>query len=154
MIDPFYRPWIIMFGLWTGVLLAPAPHPAMPDSRFTPGEVRTIDKNEACSTTTKQFRLTTEAMKKQVCINYGLKDCPHEGKMEIDHLVPLELGGADTVANLWAQPASPKPGFHEKDKLENWLHEQVCSGKMALIDAQAKIRTNWFAAYQEMNNAR
>ena len=69
--------------------------------------------------------------------------------MELDHLIPLELGGADAVDNIWPQPAKPVPGFHEKDKLENYLHKQVCAGKMALVDAQALIRTNWVAAYSQ-----
>lgn len=122
----------------------------MPNPALTPGEVRTTDVNEVChGGSTKLVRHTTEAMKRQVCMAYRSKDCPHQGIMEIDHLIPLELGGADAVDNLWPQPAMPKPGFHEKDKLENYLHKQVCSGKMSLVDAQAKIRTDWYAAYQE-----
>jgi hypothetical protein len=122
----------------------------MPNPTLTPGEVRTTDANEVChGGSTKLVRHTTAAMKRQVCLAYHSKDCPHEKIMEIDHLIPLELGGADAVDNLWPQPAKPIPGFHEKDKLENYLHKQVCSGKMSLVDAQAKIRTDWYAAYQE-----
>lgn len=146
--------WALAALCSTMAFIAAAQQSAMPNSALTPGEVRTTDKNEVCSTRTKKFRLTTAAMKKQVCAEYGVKDCPHEGRLEIDHLIPLELGGADTLKNLWVQPANPRPGFHEKDKLENWLHEQVCSGKMALVDAQAKIRTNWYATYIEVNGGR
>jgi hypothetical protein len=142
------HPGLFMLCLLS-VFAANAQHAAMPNLKYTPGEVRTTDTKEVCSTTTKTFRLTTESMKRQVCVNYGLLNCPHEGKLEIDHLIPLELGGADAVDNLWPQPAKPVPGYKEKDKLENKLHELVCNGKISLIDAQALIRTDWFAAYKK-----
>lgn len=122
-----------------------------PDPVLTPGVARTTDVNAVChGGSTKLVRHTTAAMKRQVCLAYHSKDCPHEGLMEIDHLIPLELGGADDVRNLWPQPAKPTPGFHEKDKLENYLHKQVCSGKIKLTDAQNAIRTDWYTAYKEM----
>jgi dihydrofolate reductase len=49
-----------------------------------------------------------------------------------DHLIPLELGGASTVANLWLEPWADHRGAHRKDDLENALNRQVCSGSMTL----------------------
>jgi hypothetical protein len=122
------------------------------DLTVTPGEVRTTGKAAVCSEKTPQFRNTTEKMKNEVYAEYGVERdkgiC--KGGCEVDHLVSLEIGGADTVKNLWPQPSQPKPGFHEKDILENWLHKQVCAGKMDLAEAQAKIRTDWYAEYLEM----
>ena len=68
---------------------------------------------------------------------------------EIDHLVPLELGGADTIANLWPECSSGYAGwegasFREKDRFENYLHRQVCSGALSLADAQVEMATDWF----------
>jgi len=31
----------------------------------------------------------------------------------------------------------------DKDKVENWLHKQVCAGKMDIKDAQKGIAENW-----------
>ena len=39
---------------------------------------------------------------------------------------------------------------HEKDKVENYLHDQVCSGAMPLSEAQKEIATNWLAVYNRM----
>ena len=68
---------------------------------------------------------------------------------EIDHLVALELGGADTIANLWPE-CSPGyqtwqgPGFHDKDGFENYLWFHVCINKdVTLSEAQIEIATNW-----------
>ena len=123
--------------------------PMRPNPQLTPGVIRTSNAAEICAVSfrTGPYRHTTQAVKKQVCMEYGLTDCPHEGKMEIDHLIPLELGGLDDIKNLWPQLA---PQFHWKDKLENYLHKQVCSGKMSLSDAQEAIRTDWYAAYVKM----
>jgi hypothetical protein len=62
----------------------------------------------------------------------------------------LELGGSNDLANLWPEAASPTPGFHQKDQVENYLHDQVCSGAMTLKDAQNEIATNWLVVYNRM----
>jgi hypothetical protein len=65
----------------------------------------------------------------------------------VDHLIRRELGGADTIENLWPQPYTQHPGAHEKDWLENRLHTDVCSGMMTLDEAQRGIKNDWYAAY-------
>jgi hypothetical protein len=67
-------------------------------------------------------------------------------------LISLELGGSNDIANLWPEAASPTPGFHQKDQVENYLHDQVCAGKISLSEAQEEIATNWLTVYQQMNN--
>lgn len=120
------------------------------DATITPGLVRSVSRTSVCSGgSTKQYRKTTQAMKDQVYAEYGVERnkgiCT--GGCEVDHLVPLEVGGADDVRNLWAQPSQPKPGFHEKDKLENKLHEMVCAEQIDLEQAQKEISEDWYAAY-------
>jgi len=41
--------------------------------------------------------------------------------------------------------------MNQKDEVENYLHDQVCSGAMSLKDAQAQIATNWLAVYNRMS---
>jgi hypothetical protein len=123
---------------------------------LTPGSVRTIDKRQVCEGgSTKQFRHTTEAMKREVYALYGVDKSktlvPEKNAVpplyEIDHLISLELGGADEVENLWPQPYYQHPGAHEKDRLENEFHKMVCAGRMDLMEAQREIATDWYAAY-------
>ncbi len=87
--------------------------------------------------------------KDQVYAEYGIASHT-AGEYEVDHLVSLELGGSNDIANLWPEPASPRPGFHEKDKVENYLHDQVCAGKISLADAQYQIATNWLSVYNQI----
>jgi hypothetical protein len=71
---------------------------------------------------------------------------------EYDHFVPLELGGAtNDRRNLWPEPgASPNP----KDKVEDYLHRQVCNGKMSLSRAQRLIVQNWVTVYRNITKSR
>jgi hypothetical protein len=90
----------------------------------------------------------TDRIKGQQMAAYGL-----EGKRladyELDHLVSLEVGGAPAdVANLWPEPWYGNNSAHQKDAVENYLHEQVCRGAMQLVDAQRQIATNWTAVYR------
>lgn len=127
---------------------------------LTPGAVRTISKKEVCEGgSTKQFRHTTEAMKKHVYALYGVdktQTLASEDALgpkaqpplyEIDHLISLELGGEDDEKNLWPQPYYMHPGAHEKDAVENYLHREVCGGKMELQEAQREIATDWYQVY-------
>jgi hypothetical protein len=87
------------------------------------------------------------SLKRTVYAEYGITTHA-SGQYEVDHLVSLELGGSNSIANLWPELASPGPGFHEKDKVENYLHRQVCSGAMTLASAQRHIAANWVVTYK------
>ena len=89
----------------------------------------------------------TEAIKRREMRAYGLSAPLH--LVELDHLVPLSIGGSPgAIANLWPEDLLQSfLGAGEKDQLEDYLHRQVCLGKMALAAAQEAIATNWIAAY-------
>lgn len=124
------------------------------DPKVTPGKVDPhVTKEIACSTKWGTIeRHITQKMKDTACVAYGLKPhCEGKTKYEIDHLISKELGGADDPANTWPQPYFQHPGAHEKDEVENWLHKQVCEGKMSLAEAQAEIATDWYAVFLRKN---
>ena len=130
---------------------------SLPDRACTPGDILPEETADVvCSPTfrTDSVRdsVTSPSEKRRV---YDMYDIPHplnnrggNQACEIDHLVSLELGGADTMANLWPQ-CSPGyagwqgAGFRDKDRFENYLHRQVCSGNLSLGDAQFEISTDW-----------
>jgi hypothetical protein len=70
---------------------------------------------------------------------------------EEDHLIPLEIGGNPSdPKNLWPEPYStsiPDGGAKYKDKVENYLHHQVCSDAMPLAQAQRAIAGDWYRVY-------
>ncbi|HET9076002.1 MAG TPA: hypothetical protein VFN68_03650, partial [Acidimicrobiales bacterium] len=74
---------------------------------------------------------------------------------ELDHLVPLGLGGASDTRNLWAQPDQGRPaqfdpqdpfGINAKDGVEDRLHDAVCRGQVGLAAAQQAIASDWTTA--------
>jgi hypothetical protein len=124
----------------------------LPDLKITPGVATQLTQEQVCSWAWgKDERFVTPSMKDQVCEAYGLKaHCYGREANEIDHLISRELGGADDVKNLWPQPYFQHPGAHEKDIVENWLHKQVCSGKLTLTAAQKLIVADWYQVYLTM----
>ena len=121
------------------------------DSSCTPGAVFSgVTVAEICrSGYASSVRNVPESEKQQAYAEYGIVSHT-SGQYEVDHLISLELGGSNELANLWPEAAEPTPGFHQKDAVENYLHAQVCDGKLSLSDAQQKIATNWLAVYQTM----
>jgi hypothetical protein len=129
----------------------------IPDPQCTPGAVNptiTVDvlANPAFRTCCIRNDVTSEAEKKQTYEWYRIAE-PSDNfgsnqMCELDHLVPLELGGADTLDNIWPQCGPDGLSlndryFKKKDTVENYLAAQVKAGNMALQDAQRGIATDW-----------
>ncbi len=108
-------------------------------SHLTPGAVRhELSVKEICATVWGHDRRhVSMAMKRRVAKAYGVRWEDHT-KYEFDHLIPRELGGADADENIWPQPWKDA---HAKDKVENFLHRQVCSGALSLTKAQEQMRS-------------
>jgi hypothetical protein len=70
--------------------------------------------------------------------------------LEIDHIVPLELGGSPDIANLFPERAAIHVDYHVKDRLENRLHELVCSSQISLQTARQQIAANWQRLYRNL----
>jgi hypothetical protein len=94
-------------------------------------------------------RHVTESTKDKVYAEYGIAH-HSAGRYEVDHLVPVEAGGSNQLANLFPQPASPRPGFHEKDRLENAIRDRVCNDGQALRPLQRRIAKDWIVLYRDL----
>ncbi len=123
----------------------------LPDSQCTPGAIfPDATVQQICTPGySSSVRNVPQSVKDEVYAEYGITSHA-PGQYEVDHLVSLELGGSNDIANLWPEPADPRPGFHEKDQVENYLHDQVCSGAMPLQQAQSLIAHDWLSVYQSM----
>lgn len=121
---------------------------ALPDPRCTPGSVfaRATPKLFCVRGYTAQVRHVTEATKDRVYAEYGVTS-HRRGQYEVDHLVPLELGGSNAIANLFPEAAQPRPGFHDKDALENRAHARACGGQGDWRAMQRQIARDWTKLY-------
>jgi hypothetical protein len=122
----------------------------LPDRHCTPGAVdpavtqANISSTICVSGYTERIRppeTQTEAFKfRQAYPAYGIAPGTTS---ELDHLVPLELGGANDAANLWPEVGSvPNP----KDSVESALRRAVCDGRVSLDRAQRAIARDWETA--------
>jgi len=141
-----------------------------PKHNLTPGKTVNISLTKICTTNWgTDARLVSDAMKQQVidAYHFDVSNCPKsnlKGKLvrrvEIDHLVPRSLGGADDVDNLWpecyeltvADKSKQEDGAHKKDRLEQGLSKKLCGNpsKALLTQYQEAFRTDWLALYRKV----
>jgi len=124
--------------------------PIVPDPAKTPGDVLQVTRADICVPGySKKVRNVPESVKKQAYAEYGITS--HQPKeYEVDHLISLELGGSNSLKNLWPQSYVTSPyNAHKKDVLENKLHKLVCDGAIDLKTAQREIATNWIETYRK-----
>jgi len=129
----------------------------LPDPTCTPGAINPtvssdVLRNPGFRTTCIRDKVTSASQKRKVYVWYGIA-LPTNNKgpnqtCELDHLVSIGLGGADTLDNLWPQcDGAEKPigkrEFKIKDAhAELGLMRQVRAG--ADLDAiQRRIAEDW-----------
>jgi hypothetical protein len=72
---------------------------------------------------------------------------------KVDHLVPVQIGGSNAVANLWPQRYAAPWGVRAKDRLDVKLRTLVCSGQLSLASARQQEAANWIKAYKRYVSA-
>jgi hypothetical protein len=135
------------------LLIVSAAHgDVLPDPAISPGAARVVTQHDLCTTSTKLVRNVPSSEKKAVFKEYGMdgndRSVCKDG-FEIDHIISLELGGSNDIKNLWPQNYCGPCGAHIKDKLENKLHALICSGDIAIEEAQQEISTDWVDSYNK-----
>lgn len=144
--------------LCVGMPLARAQVPIRPDPSRTPGVINTnVTRANIYETiclrgwtrTVRPPEEYTYRLKREQLRDWGYSD-QRTRDYEEDHLIPLALGGSPTSPqNLWPEPRHGAWNALVKDRLENYLHEQVCIGAMPLGQAQREFATDWIAAYRK-----
>jgi hypothetical protein len=123
-----------------------------PDRRCSPGAYYTrLTKAVLCSHGFRSSELEhlTDAAKHAVEVEYGLTG-GRSSALTIDHIVPLELGGSNNVANLYPQRA---PVHQLKETLDSTVAARVCKGLISLGAARRQIAVNWELLYTKLDGA-
>jgi len=151
--DDHFRSGLAQANLPPGVLPRHDLTPGAIDPHVTQSNIRnTICRRGYTATVRPPFEYTN-AMKHRLMRIYGVTGSIHD--YELDHLIPLELGGCPNCeANVWPEPRNVFPGASEKDEVERYLHEQVCSSEMPLAEAQQQIAADWYAVYRKVHSGR
>lgn len=113
-----------------------------PDPVCTPGRVDSTDRAVVCvagySAAHRPPSRETNKIKAAAVRAYAVTE-----PAELDHLVPLSLGGSNDVRNLWPEPGPIPNG---KDKIEASLLTAVCKHGADLEAAQRAIAEDWTTA--------
>jgi hypothetical protein len=128
-----------------------------PDTAKTGGSVRLDghDVSTTCGRSKEHRRHTPPALRDEILTSYGLPPGVHP-YYEIDHLIPLCLGGSNDPSNLWPQPRrsiEPEWNAEAKDRLERFMCNIVCNGQLDIAKAQEAIARDWIAAYHKYYEA-
>jgi Protein of unknown function (DUF3761) len=128
-------------------------HSALPDRRCSPaGYYKLLTKKVICSSAfhTSAIRDVPQSEKFAVEREYGMAATYYGYSIEIDHIVPLELGGSNSIANLFPEPGKGSANYHFKDQAENRAKEWVCEGRLSLVVARRGFATNWEKLYRRL----
>jgi hypothetical protein len=110
----------------------------LPNPKLTPGKLARNDKDRAG---------VTEEMERKVFARYQIP-WRRRPEFKVDHLIPTELGGADSIDNLWPQSLRTRPyNAQRKELLTQILLARIAQGKMTLAQAQKEIQEDWISSF-------
>lgn len=93
-------------------------------------------------------RAVTSETKIAIAASYGIYGETRQN-YEIDHFIPLNIGGSNEGRNLWPLFG---PLAREKSQYEAWLMERVASGDVRQVEAIERIRAWRPGAQQSLND--
>ena len=126
---------------------------ADPDRRCSPGAYYSrLTKSVICSPTfrTSNYRNVPVSEKHADEQEYGLAPRPYGSTLEIDHIVSLELGGSNSVANLFPKRRRQARATTSRTGSRTNCTTSSCSGQIGLRSAQRQIAANWQALYKKV----
>lgn len=109
-----------------------------PDNACTPGAYVRLSRAAVCS---PKDRLDLPvAEHRRLLSEYGVPGWT-AANGEIDHRVPVFLGGLTVRANLWPESGpDPRKGENPKDRLERLVRRRVCGSSTRFLPALATMR--------------
>lgn len=125
-----------------GGLPDPVCTPGDADPRVTPDNVGSTICRRGYAASVRPPKEVTYRIKVRVTRDYGIGDVPF-AKLELDHLIPLSLGGSSEVTNLWPQFRAGPHNVDDKDAVAERLNRDVCRGHLGLREAQEAIARDW-----------
>ena len=120
----------------------------LPSSFQTPGAKGKANEAQVCAADFEaSAKPVAKWQKEQALERYGKR--PEDYPGDLDHLIPVSLGGTNDPDNLWPLPSNRGMGPGEKNALDLKLHELVCAKSITLKVAQDAIKKDWVKAYNE-----
>ena len=120
----------------------------LPNSYATPGATTKASAKDICAAGYEASVKPVAGWQKTAALEkYGVR--PESFNGDLDHLVPVSLGGSNDPENLWPMHTSGDMTREAKTQLADKLKLMVCDGKMSLKDAQNAFKKDWTKAYKQ-----
>jgi hypothetical protein len=126
-----------------------------PDKKLTPGSVEPKKPDQEVFQHHRKRLPMPNSLRDKILQEYKLPAGTHPD-YEIDHLIPLCLGGSNDPSNLWAQPKRSVEktwNAEAKDRLERQVCDMACAGKLDISTAQEDFAKDWICAYHKYYEA-
>ncbi len=120
----------------------------LPNNYYTPGKAEKVDVKQLCAATFESSaKPVADWQKNSALERYGVR--PENFSGELEHLVPVSLGGTNDPDNLYPFHAQGEYTAEAKQRLAQKLHELVCDGKLSLKQAQDVFKKDWTKGYKQ-----
>ena len=130
----------------------PTPTPgvsvAMPNPKLTPGVVADSDVVSVCSQPRQPTPALSVGVEDAVLTEYGIPITTLVlASYHFNYLIPLDLGGANAIANIWPISVNKTIGYFQKQQLDGKLRSMVCYSQIQLVPTQQLLAQDWYALY-------
>jgi hypothetical protein len=125
----------------------------LPDNFKTPGATTKANQAAICEAGfVRGVKPASSREQADALERYGIR--PESFKGDLEHLVPVALGGSNDPDNLYPfHTNSNELTLEAKHQLADKLQAMVCSGKLSLKEAQAAFKKDWTKAYKQYATA-
>ena len=118
----------------------------LPNNMYTPGKADKVDVKQLCAADASA-KPVADWQRNEALTRYGVR--PEGFNGEIEHLVPVSLGGTNDPDNLYPFHAQGEYTLDAKQRLAAKLRELVCDGKVSLKQAQDVFKKDWTKGYKQ-----
>lgn len=120
----------------------------MPDLACTPGAlVPHVLRGDLCKRGyTSSVKAVTSKTKDAIFAAYNIPE-NIQNNYTIDRFVAVALGGSNDMANLWPQLVKGERSASHKNRVESFLYDQLCAGKLSMQEVQELGSRQWVMVY-------
>jgi hypothetical protein len=117
-----------------------------PNSYVTPGAKTKVNEADVCAADLSGSAKPVAGWQRAEALKrYGRDASSYSG--DLDHLIPVSLGGSNDPDNLWPMPDNKEYGIAAKRELEAKLYKMVCAKEITLKAAQDALKKDWTKSY-------